>query len=188
MKHQKINIRFGIISAFILLTMCSRIVPHIWNFSPIGAVCLFGAAYFEKKWQAYFVPLLAVWGSDIYISNIIFPQNSTFTLFYDGFYWQYISYICIIFIASFVFQKINVVRVIGGSFIATFLFFFISNFGVWVGSTMYPHTLQGIIECYIAALPFLGGTFMGDFLYSSVLFGSFSFAQNKIPLLQTKTV
>ena len=185
MVHQKINIRFGIITTCIILVMCSRIVPHIWNFTPVGAVCLFGSAYFEKKWQAYFVPLFAIWASDIYMNNVIYGQNNTFTLFYDGFYWQYIAYILIIFIAAFLFQKINVVRVLGGSLLATFLFFFISNFGVWVGSGMYAKTLLGLIECYIAAIPFLWATFTSDLLYSSVLFGSFSFAQKKIPLLQT---
>jgi hypothetical protein len=35
-------------------------------------------------------------------------------------------------------------------------FFLVSNFAVWIGSNMYPHTLAGLGDCYVAALAFHG--------------------------------
>jgi len=48
--NKKINLRFNILSAIILLATFSRLVPHIPNFLPLGAIGLFGAAHFSKKW------------------------------------------------------------------------------------------------------------------------------------------
>ena len=47
------------------------------------------------------------------------------------------------------------------------IFYMISNFGVWLGSErLYPHTLQGLTDCYVAALPFFRGTLVGDWLFA----------------------
>lgn len=34
-------------------------------------------------------------------------------------------------------------------------FFFYTNFGVWLIGNLYPHTWQGLVNCYIMGLPFL---------------------------------
>jgi hypothetical protein len=51
------------------------------------------------------------------------------------------------------------------------LFFFITNFGVWILG--YPLTIQGFITCYTLALPFFVNTIIGDFFFTYGL--SFSF-------------
>jgi hypothetical protein len=45
-------------------------------------------------------------------------------------------------------------------------FFLISNFGVWLGGGLYPHTLSGLGDCYALALPFFRGTLFGDWLFA----------------------
>jgi hypothetical protein len=86
---QKIIPRFSVLTALILLCAFSRIFPHMPNFSPLGAICLFGAAYFTKKWQAFFIPITATWLSDLFINNVIYAEYyPKFTWFYQGFYWQ----------------------------------------------------------------------------------------------------
>ena len=74
MIEQKINLRFTVLTALILLCTFSRIIPHMPNFSPLGAVGLFGAAYFAKKWQAFLIPILATWLSDLFINNVIYGE------------------------------------------------------------------------------------------------------------------
>jgi hypothetical protein len=51
------------------------------------------------------------------------------------------------------------------------IFFALSNFAVWAFSGMYPLTLAGLAECYVAALPFLDKTVVGDLIWTGVLFG-----------------
>ena len=53
MTEKKINLRFTVLVALILLCAFSRMIPHMPNFSPLGAIGIFGAAYFTKKWQAF---------------------------------------------------------------------------------------------------------------------------------------
>lgn len=56
---EKINLRFSVLVLMIVLAAFSRIIPHMPNFSPLGAIGLFGAAYFSKKWQAFLIPIAA---------------------------------------------------------------------------------------------------------------------------------
>lgn len=46
---------------------------------------------------------------------------------------------------------------------ASFWFFLISNFGVWL--YWYPHTWQGLISCYSLAVPFYRQTLWGDVIF-----------------------
>lgn len=187
MEKQKLNLRFGFLAAFILVAAFSRIIPHMPNFSPLGAIGLFGAAYFTKKWQAFLVPIMATWLSDLFINNVIYAQYyPQFTWFYQGFYWQYDSYLLITLAGIFIFRKVNAQRVFGGALVSTAIFFLVSNFGVWASGTMYPMNFEGLMTCYAAGIPFLKGTMLGDLVYSAVLFGTFALAQKQFPVLQLK--
>jgi hypothetical protein len=185
MTEQKINLRFSLLTALILLCAFSRIIPHIPNFSPLGAIGLFGAAHFSKKWQAFLIPIAATWLSDLFINNVIYAQYyPKFTWFYEGFYWQYGSYLIITLTGLGILNKINIPKVLTGTLASTAIFFLVSNFGCWIGSTTYPQNLGGLITCYAAGIPFLKGTLLGDLFYSGVLFGTFALAQYKFPVLR----
>ena len=183
MSSQKINLRFSILLLLILLAAFSRMIPHMFNFSPLGAIGLFGAAHFKKKWQAFLIPIAATWLSDLFINNVIYAQYySKFTWFYTGFYWQYCSYLIIIVTGIYILRKITVKTFLTGSLISSAIFFTITNFSCWPGSS-YPQNFGGLLECYAAGIPFLKGTLLGDLFYSAVLFGSFAWAQKQIPSL-----
>src|ERR1017187_9364765 len=93
MKTEKINARFGIICLMILAAAFSRLILHPWNFTPIGAMAIFGAAYFSNRLIAFGIPLLALWLSDIVLYNTVYPAYHTgFWLFPQGFPWQYVSF------------------------------------------------------------------------------------------------
>lgn len=180
-ENNKLSIKVGILTLIILLTAFSRIIPHMPNFSPLGAIGLFGAAHFSKKWQAFLIPIAATWLSDLFINNVIYTQYyPTFTWFYEGFYWQYGSYLLITLLGIFVLKKVTPQRVIVGALFSTAIFFLITNFACWPG---YPQTFEGLMTCYAAGIPYLKGTLLGDLFYSGVLFGSFAFAQKQFPVL-----
>jgi hypothetical protein len=180
---EKINIRFTVLCGMILLAAFSRIIPHMPNFSPLGAIGLFGAAHFQKKWQAFLIPIAATWLSDLFINNVIYGQYyPKFTWFYEGFYWIYGTYALIVLAGILIFRKITVQRIIIGSLVSTAIFFLITNFMCWPGTT-YPQNFNGLMTCYAAGLPFLKGTFLGDLFYSGVLFGGFAWAQRQWPAL-----
>ena len=51
--------------------------------------------------------------------------------------------------------------------LAPFIFFLVSNLGVWLAGHLYPRTFGGLIDCYIAAIPFFRGTIAGDWLFAA---------------------
>ena len=57
-------------------------------------------------------------------------------------------------------------------------FFAISNFAVWAFSGIYSLDFAGLTQCYVAALPFLEKTMLGDLFWTGVLFGGAWVIQN----------
>ena len=49
---------------------------------------------------------------------------------------------------------------------------------------MYPHNGAGLMTCYVAGLPFLSNTVLGDLFFTSVLFGAYFWAARLIPSKQ----
>ena len=185
---KKLNLQTGIISIIILLAAFTRIMPHPPNFSPMAAIGLFGAAHFAKKWQAFLIPLIGIWISDLVINNFIYSSHSSnFVWFYDGFYWQYISYVFIIFAGLFIFNKgISVTKTLGGMLSSSGIFFLVSNFGVWAGGSMYTKNIAGLISCYTAGIPFMHNTIISDTLFTTVLFGTYYLLQTEYSYLKLK--
>lgn len=181
MTNKLISTRFLFIASVILLVAFSRIIPHPLNFSPLGAIGLFGAAYFSKKWQAFLIPMVATFLSDLFINNVLYAQYyPNFTWFYEGFYWQYASYLLITLVGIFVFKKVNTSRIVIGALSSTAIFFLVSNMGCWVGNPAYPQNMGGLMACYAAGIPFLKATLMGDLFFSGIMFGTFYFAERRI--------
>lgn len=165
----------------ILTITLSRAIPHLPNFSPLSAISLFGAAFYYKRYQAIVIPILFIWLSDLWVNNVIYSSYfDKFTWFYPGFYWQYLSYIFIALIGFFLLKVINLKAILFSSLSSSILFFLISNFGVWFSTEMYPKTTNGLLMCYIAGIPYLQGTLLGDLVYSLIFIGGFNIAYNKI--------
>jgi Family of unknown function (DUF6580) len=76
--------------------------------------------------------------------------------------------------------------VVGAMLSCSLIFFAATNFAVWAFNDLYPHTLQGLTQCYVAALPFLDKTVMGDLTWCGVLFGSAWLVQ-QLPALARRT-
>jgi len=185
MKTEKIYLRFGSITAIILLAAMSRLLPHPPNFSPVGGLALFGAAYFSKRYWAYFIPIISMWLSDLILNNIVYEAYfDKFVWLYSGSLFTYGAFALIVLLGSFTLRKIRVSRLLVSAMGASLLFFIVSNFGVWQSSGLYPHTLKGITDCYVAAIPFFKNTVLGDLAYTSLLFGVFELAQKMIPQLR----
>jgi hypothetical protein len=167
----KLDTRFLVITALIVLAALTRLLPHIPNFTAVSAVALFGAAQYNKKIMAFLVPFTALLISDAILG------------FYQGMEWIYGTFALIIISGFYLRNKITVPRVILLSVTSSLLMFIISDFGVWIDGNLYPHTWAGFTTCYVAALPFLRNDLLGNLFYSGLLFGIFYLAQLKFPKL-----
>lgn len=178
---KKQHVRFLTLTTLILAAAISRIVPHMPNFSPMEAITLFAAANFYRTWQAFLIPFAAMWLSSLFIDNVIYGSyQQGFVWMYPGFHWQYLSYFLIALLGIAVLRRaVTVPRLVLGGLTSGFIFFAVTNFGVWFRGNLYPQTLDGFIACYVAAIPFYRGTLLGDLFYTTVLFGGFFLLQIK---------
>jgi hypothetical protein len=181
-KASSSTLQIRVLSIFVLLAALSRMLPHPPNFTPIAGMALFGAAHFSRRWMAWLVPLLAFWISDLFINYGYFQKIIWLP---SWGLWTYGPMALIVLLGIRVLKKISPARVVGSSLGASLLFFLISNFGVWLGGTIYPPTPAGLMSCYAAGIPFFGNTLLGDLFYCAVLFGGFALAQRQVPALQT---
>ena len=153
----------------------TRLLPHPWNFTPITAVALFSGSYLPRK-LSFLVPLLAM-----AVSDLILGIHATLFFVYGSFA-----------LVAWIGQRIGENRTfsqVGSAVLASsFLFFMITNFGVWVTQSLYLKTVDGLVACYIAALPFFQATLAGDLFYTAVLFGGFALATLMVPSLRESTV
>ena len=69
-----IHIRWSSLTLAILALAMTRLMPHLDNFTPIIAMALFGGAYFERRWQAFLMPLMAMVLSDVMI-ELFYPRS-----------------------------------------------------------------------------------------------------------------
>ena len=155
-----------VIIGLIVLAVITRILPHPPNFTPITGIALFAVSRFSDKKLAFLLPILCMLITDVIIGfHSIVP-------------FVYLSIIGISCIGYFS-KKINHATVLKSSF----LFFFISNFGVWLLG--YPNTISGFIACYTMALPFFVNTVLGDYFFYYSLNFSFSKIENRFPALNS---
>lgn len=156
----------------------SRLLPHPYNFTPIAAMALFGGTYIADKKMAYVIPLLAMFISDVLLAM--------FTDF--GFHWGmpfvYGSFMLITSLGFYLRKMVQRQTIMVCSLVGSLLFFFITNFGTWATPPfLYPHTAAGLLDCYIKAIPFFGGTIMGDLFFNTILFGSYAIVKWRFPVL-----
>jgi len=186
MKKSVFNLRFGTLCIIVLSAGILRLIPQPQNFAPIGAMALFGGAYFGKRWQAFLVPLAALLISDIVV-NFAFYQH--FVLFHEMALWVYGAFALNVILGSSLIKKVKVSSILTANIAASILFFAITNFGVWATPNImniYPHNAAGLTACYIAGIPYLWTTVAGNLFYSAILFGIFEFAQKRFPVLALK--
>lgn len=160
-----------------------RLIPHMPNFAPIGAMALFGGSYLNKKY-AIFIVLAAMTTSD-YLLLYINPFSlapidfsrvySPTALLHSTTLFVYGSFLLYFLIGKWIAKKKSLGRVIAGSLAASVLFFIITNFGVWAAGS-YARGLDGLVQSYIMGLPFFRGTFLGDLFYTGVFFGGYELA------------
>ena len=167
------NNRLLALLSAILVAAALRLVPHPPNFTPIGAMALFGGAYLGRRALAFAAPLGALLLSDVVLG------------FYSGMQFQYLSVALIVLTSWLVLSKVTVLRLGAAALASSGVFFAVSNFGVWLVSGMYPHTLAGLGACYVAAIPFFQNTIAGDLFYTALLFGGFRVAELLAPRLRS---
>ena len=136
-----------------------RLIPHAPNFTPVAAIALFSGVYLKRK-SSLLTPFLLMVISDILIG------------LHDVIIFTWGSFLLISLLGTHLKRRKTSANILSFSLLSSFLFFMLTNFGVWLKG-WYPHTLKGLVDCYIMALPFLRNFTLATLFYSAMLFGSY---------------
>lgn len=175
MNNTSKNFNEFLVIGIILVVALLRIIPHYPNVTPLAAIALLGGAAFRKKWLAFLIPMAALLLSDMYLG------------FHEYMIPVYASFILIVCIGLLV-RKISILKVFFASIGASTLFFLVTNFSVWAGSTFYPQTFAGLISCYAAGLPFYYAGLAGDLFYSGLVFGAYFFMHQRLQAFDLRKI
>jgi len=161
MKDRHSLVMLGSAVLLIVVAAFSRLLPHPANFTPLGAIALFGGVYLDKRY-AVAIPLVAMLASDYFLG------------FYQGMYWVYGSFLLVCAVGLWLRSHKSVLVVLGGTLASSVIFFVVTNFGVWLPpGTMYAASWSGLVECYVAAIPFFRNSVAGDLIFVALLFGAY---------------
>jgi hypothetical protein len=153
----------------VMIAAAGRVAPHPPNFVPVAAAALFAGFFFKHRASALLVPLVALAASDFVIGGYDWRVMS---VVYAGMSWP-------IVLRQFL-RSPSVLRVASCSLVSSILFFLSSNAAVWAFSPMYAPTAAGLLACYVAALPFLAYTIVGDLSWCSVFFGTYAACNSSV--------
>jgi len=169
------DIRFKVVLGMILAAAVVRLLPHPPNFTPIGAMALFGAARFRDWRVGFLAPLAALTLSQFAIGSFyLFPVIV-------------LAFVMESCIGLFLRRRRGMLPVSAAVLGGSAVFFLVTNFAVWAAGG-YPHTPGGLMACYAAGIPFFWNTFGGDAVYSAILFGGFALAERRFPILREANI
>ena len=144
----------------VLILILSRLIPHPPNFTPIVAVAIMSGYLFKNIYLSFATLLVSMLVADAFIG------------FYENIFFVYLSLLFLVYIFYKLGRKINLKNLFLYSFTGSILFFIITNFGVWslgspgLDNVPYEKNLQGLIKCYILAIPFIKNTVLSTLIFS----------------------
>lgn len=168
MKKIELSPKLYVVLIMIFAGVMMRLIPHWPNFTPIAAIALFGGTFLKRKDLAFLVPVAAMLVSDLIIG------------FHTTMLPVYLSFIAIVAFGLILQKRLTVINTLSASLGASILFYLVTNFASWTSGFMpYPMNAAGLMQSYIAGLPFLFNGILGDLFYTSVLFGAVYFATSR---------
>ena len=164
----------ALVVAMILGAGAMRLVPHVSNFTPVAAIALFGGARFRGVWIALAVPLLAMFVSDVALELLYgWGLHALMPVVYGCF-------ALTVLMGRGLRGRSRPVPILAAGIGAAVVFFVVTNFAVWASGTLYPRNVSGLVECYVAAVPFFRNSLLGTLVYSAGLFGGFALLERRV--------
>ena len=148
-----------------LVLAASRFIPHPPNFTSLLALSFYVPAFLGIR----FLPVLI----------ISFVITDYFIGFHSATIFTWGSVLIIGLISKYFVG--NITKRVIGALTGAFIFFLITNFGVWsLGS--YGYAFDGLVLCYTLAIPFFSYSLISTFIFSGIIESiyKFKFIKNKV--------
>ena len=151
----------ALVAFLIGFDVAARLLPHAPGVWPFAASALFAGWTLRRPALSIVVPLAALTLSNVALA----PDDWRVTAV------VYAATVVPALAGMLARRWSGALPVIGAMLSCSLIFFVTTNFAVWAFNGMYPMTWQGLVECYVAAVPFADKTVLGDLMWTAVLFG-----------------
>lgn len=187
-----------VVGLLIVIPAVMRALHFERSLVPMGALALFCGAHFRNRWLAMTIPLASMLLGDVLIGllhhDLSYSFHAALPIVYAcyavnvllgmglGRYWERLKADRRHAAETQSFEDqaarepspiaTRVLPVAGATLGGALIFFFATNFATWYAYDMYAKTWQGLVDCYVAAIPFFTrGTLMADVLGAVFFFG-----------------
>ena len=149
------NNNFNLIYILIFILL-SRFIPHPPNFTPIISLAILCPLFFNNNIISLLLLISGMFLTDLFLGIY---QNIVIT---------YFAIILIYYFSKYYFKAkiINLKNIFLGSIFSALIFFILTNFAVWAFGNLYPRNFEGIIVCYMMAIPFFTNTLLSTIFFS----------------------
>ena len=141
----------------VLLGAGSRLLHLPPNIAAVTGVTIFAGFAIRNLWLALAVPLAAMALADVVLG------------FYPDLLFTYAGMAAGVLLARGLLHPLTAPRLVVTTLAASLVFFILSNLGVFV-SGYYGYTLEGLVACYVAALPFWQNSLVADVTSTALVF------------------
>ena len=100
--------------------------------------------------------------------------------FYQGFWYVYGAALIPVLLGRLIGSRAGAKSIGLAALASSLSFFAITNFMVWEGGHMYPHSASGLTACFVAAIPFYQNQLLGDAFYTVALFGGYALIRSRL--------
>lgn len=163
--------------AWVVLGVVARLLPHPANVTPMTAISLFGGAQLGRK-AAFALTLLILVLSDLLLAAIQGHQA-----FGPWTFFTYTGFAAVVWAGGLLHRRPGALRSFGLLLGSSLGFWLWTNFGTWATGAfgLYPRTLEGLLACYTAGLPFLRNAMLGDLVWGTAFFLGFAGVRQVAP-------
>jgi hypothetical protein len=151
-----------LIALLVALGVVASVVPHAPNFTPVAATALFAASVLRFRRLAVVVPLAAMAISGLVLGFGDYRITAVVSIA-----------LALPALAGFLTRRVGLGGIVAILLSSALTFFAATNLAVWAFSGLYPLDMNGLLECYVAALPFLKNTVAGNLFWATALFGGY---------------
>jgi len=186
MSIPKFSPRNLVLMAIIVVVALLRLLAYFNNvgplvaFTPLGAMALFGGAYFNGNVKPFAFPLLALFISDLVLSFTIYSQFRNGGILYGGWYWTYGAFALMTVAGKFILKHVTVGRVLTGVVVSTLIHWLVSDIG---GCLEQPNSFTVYMQRLATAIPYEWRFLAGTAIYAAVMFGLFELMQKRYKAL-----
>lgn len=171
MKNRSFATDVAVITTLVILAAASRLLPHAPGFVAVTGASMFAGWYLRRGSLAYLIPLTVLSLSDLVLG------------FYEPLLMAAVYLVAAVpvLVGRRLRGRTTPLRLAASTLFCSVLSLVTINFFVWLTSAWYAKTATGLLQCYLAALPFFKYRLAGDICSVAVLFGVYALLAHRRP-------